>query len=188
MSTLKVQNTEEAVLKAVVKQYNALHDYLNATVTAMDGNGKAHRDITGVTSGDYLNLSSTAIAMTFTPSTPVLLSDLVQATNVALHQYNVHNSDLFAHVGADGYDASPKEVDGYAFDLPTCLAALNQLKLDYNKHVGATTSHVVVDAVNTVVAANATDLASGITLVQAIQTAYNAHVLLGPSIGKIITY
>lgn len=56
----------------------------------------------------------------------------------------------------------------------------NELKADYNTHKASAVYHTVADPGNTVAAADATDLASLVTLANAIRTAYEAHrVLVG---------
>jgi hypothetical protein len=70
-----------------------------------------------------------------------------------------------------------------AADQLTDLVALaNELKTDLNAHEANTGGvwHTTPDGVNVVVAANATNLATAITLLNAVKTAYEAHrVLVG---------
>jgi hypothetical protein len=52
---------------------------------------------------------------------------------------------------------------------------LNDMKAKYNAHIASVAHHLNADAANVVAAADATDLATSITLVNAIKAAYNLH-------------
>ncbi|MCP3681243.1 MAG: hypothetical protein GY861_01005 [bacterium] len=59
--------------------------------------------------------------------------------------------------------------------LATAIALANAFKATYNSHCGSTAEHASADAVNTTAAADATNLATLITLITELLTDYDAH-------------
>lgn len=90
---------------------------------------------------------------------------------------------LIFHADASAADASP-----VAADLPSVIVMANNLKAEINVHIAnaidATTTdaaygagiHVAADATNPVSAAAASDQGTADTLLNAIKTAFNAHL------------
>jgi hypothetical protein len=63
-----------------------------------------------------------------------------------------------------------------AINEQTVIDLANQLKAKYNAHLASTTYHLVADAVNPIVAADATSLATAFVLLNQAQTNYNIHI------------
>lgn len=121
--------------------------------------------------------------------TPVALADATNlATAVALANqckavYNAHVGDVLAHKAADGTAeandaANPNAGDG---GLAAAITLVNDIKAKYNTHRASTTFHYSADSTNTIVTADATDLASLETLVNDVKAKLNAHMASAPS-------
>jgi hypothetical protein len=66
-------------------------------------------------------------------------------------------------------------------DTTAMIALANTWKGAFNTHIASTTYHLTADSTNTVVATNATTLATLITLLNACKTSLNAHVASAPA-------
>lgn len=69
--------------------------------------------------------------------------------------------------------ASAADIATYTSDL---ISLANALKTGFNAHLASTVFHLVADAVNPIVAATATDLASSLTMINEMLTKYNSHI------------
>jgi len=112
------------------------------------------------------------------------LATAVTLVNEIRAVHNFMMSDTLAHKVADVTDptvqalANPNAGDG---GLAQAIALANDIKAKYNVHIASTTYHYTADATNAVAAANASDLATLQTLVNAIKTAINAHMASAPT-------
>lgn len=93
--------------------------------------------------------------------------------------YDFHFVDTLAHQAADTH-ALAGDLRSVK-DLTTAEAAANDLKAKFNLHIASTAAHYNADSTNTIATANATDLASLEALVNAIESALNAHMASGPT-------
>lgn len=182
MSTIFSKKDVDAICRACVQQYNALHA---ATISAStDG---YHRDISGVASGDFSAPSSSNLQVSAATA-----SNLATTTTLALNiqgVLHVHFADDSAHLIADTVNVA---LDGYAVDytsgttqLNSVVAMLNAAKVVFNAHLSQSGVHLKTDDANSVATSDATDLSSAQTLANAMKTKINAHIISGPSVGRI---
>ena len=92
-------------------------------------------------------------------------------------------SDVYHMLDAAGYwclsgDFTNIDHTAVATDLATAITKANALKAAYNLHCAVSSGrhHKAADAVNTISALNATDLASLLTLLTEVKTDMNAHM------------
>lgn len=182
MSTIFSQRTSEAAIRALVQQYNALHQATIATSTA-----GFHRDISGIPAGDYRFPTSSNLQVTAATATN-LATTLTMALNMQ-GVLKVHFADDVAHLIADTVNVA---LDGYSIDntnattqLSSVILMLNAAKVVFNAHLTQSGVHLNNDGTNTVATTNASDLATSITLVNAMKTKVNAHIVSGPTVGRI---
>jgi hypothetical protein len=215
MSTIYANKDVETLCRALVNQYNALHD--GYTLSTTQGAAYFHRDISGIAAGDYRFPTSTNLQVSYAngtdlPSTLKLAAghdgyavsiDGYISIQGALHYHFLDDS---AHLYRDLSDTSDAYkgvgLDGYVIDntsattqLSSLILLLNAAKVLFNAHLTAQTDatettvatniHVVNDTTNSVATANATDLPSSEALAIALKTAINAHIISGPSVGRI---
>lgn len=182
MSTIFPQITSEALIRALVQQYNALHQATITTSTA-----GFHRDISGVPSGDFSSPSSSNLQVSAATA-----SDLATVLTMALNiqgVLKVHFADNVSHLIADSVNVG---LDGYSIDntsgatkLSSVILMLNAAKVVSNAHLTQSGVHLNNDGTNTVATADATDLASAITLANGIKAKVNPHIISGPTVGRI---
>ena len=178
MSTIFSRKDVDSVARALVQQYNALHQ---ATIaTTVDG---YHRDISGVPSGDFSAPSSADLQVSADDAT-----DLASSQALALNLkgvLSVHFADDQAHLIADTVNVT-FEGDGYVADtLAHAEVLANQMKADFNAHLTQSGVHLNNDMGNTVVSADATDQGSLDTLLNETKVNVNAHILSGPTVGRV---
>lgn len=182
MSTIFSRKNVDAALRAVVQQYNALHQ---ATIsTSVDG---YHRDISGVASGDFSAPGSSNLQVSAASATDLATSlTLVLNIQGVLHD---HFADDSAHLKADSVNVA---FDGYAIDntsgatqLSSAILMANAIKLNYNAHLTQSGVHLKSDTANNVSTSDATDQSSLDTLLNAMKTKVNAHIVSGPTVGRV---
>jgi hypothetical protein len=182
MSTIFSQRTSEAIIRALVRQYNALHQATIATSTA-----GFHRDISGVPAGDFRFPTSSNLQVSAANSTD-LPTVLVLAKNLQ-GVLQVHLADDEAHLIADavnvGANALLIDNTSGATQLSSVIIMLNAIKVAFNAHLTQSGVHLNNDGTNSVATANATDLATSITLANAMKTKVNTHIVSGPAVGRI---
>lgn len=82
------------------------------------------------------------------------------------------------HMAADATNTISAAV---ATDYASATTLANQLKTQFNAHIGSTSAHPVADSTNTVSAANATTDASLANLVTQLKAKLNAHFAMAMS-------
>lgn len=138
----------------------------------------AHNDLKAqIGAGAFFHLDKCEQTVTAAAATdlPSALTMVNQITAI----YTFHMADTLAHKVADTVDVLATTTN--AVDLPTAIAAANDIKAKHNTHIASTTYGYNADATNAIAAANATVLSDLITLVNATQTALNAHMASGPA-------
>ena len=181
MPTLLVQNTDSAMVRGLVKQFNRLHE------DTVADDGYIHSDQTGVVSSGSTWDDPESDLLASSAATAADLATVITMTNSVVGVFNVHCKDALAHRLAD----TTNPVDGYAqaADLATVEAQLNALHHRLNAHlsqaIGGVDLHLSSDAANVVASPPATDQSSAEVLANALQTEINAHVARGPGSGKI---
>lgn len=178
MATLFVRKTDSAIVRALVKQYNALHDLV-------DGYGQVvqyHRDVSGVDSGNWESPASVSLQVSAADATD-LPTSVVLANNL-LAVARQHIADGEAHLLADTTNAVTL-VDGYATDLPSVEVVANHVRLKYLAHRTQGGIHVVNDTVNVASTTPATDQSTSNSLLNDLKAKLNAHISSGPSLGRI---
>lgn len=143
-----------------------------------------HADITSVTSADYKRPNPTTLAIV---GVTTALSDVIALAENARAVLRTHFDD--AGSASNLWGGAHKTADATNKALLTLLAAplatnqatvnvvLNAEKAAINAHVGQATVHFTNDGVNSIVAADATDLASSKVLAAAIKSVGNAHII-----------
>lgn len=87
-----------------------------------------------------------------------------------------HKADLLALKAADA-----TTIGGVATDLTTAVAAANLHKSGYNTHIASTAAHYNADETNAVATTDATNLATLLTLLNAVKGKINAHIVSAPT-------
>lgn len=106
------------------------------------------------------------------------------ATSLALCQslmqaYNTHIADALAHDAVDATNTLA-HTRASVVSLATAITAANDLKAKYNAHLSQSGVHPNNDATNVVAASNASTTQGQLnTLLNAIKTAFNAHIADG---------
>jgi hypothetical protein len=182
MSTIYTRRDVESLTRAVVMQYNALHQA--TTATTVDG---YHRDISGIPAGDFRFPTSSNLQVTAANGT-TLATTITLALNIQGVQH-VEFLDEEAHLKVD---ATNTALDGYSIDntsaatqLSSVIIMLNVAKSTHNAHLTQSGVHRKNDTANAVATVDATDLTSAETLANAIKTAKNAHIISGPTVGRV---
>jgi len=107
-------------------------------------------------------------------------SALVNAEVTAYHAHLASvcsaTSGVGCHLSADSTNTVSAAV---ATDVASAITRANELKADFNAHIGSAVFHPVADSTNTVSASDASDEASLVTLVNQIKTKMNAHFAAG---------
>lgn len=164
----RVRRLTDAILYAFVTQHNLKQEAAVASFF--------HSDITQTTnSSDYRNPSVTNLLVTAANATD-LPTSLTLANQLQAY-LNVHWQDAYAHKTA----VSPKDTTAKAIDLATGITLANALKAAINVHLTASNVHWTNDGTNTVATTNASDQTSLNALLNALKTAYNAHVISAPT-------
>lgn len=184
MATIFSRKNVDAVCRACAQQYNALHE---ATIsTSTDG---YHRDISGVvdTGDSFSNPISKSLQVTAASAT-TLPTVLLSALNIqaVLH---MHFADAEAHLKADSVNVG---LDGYAIDNTSATTQqssanlmLNAAKVVLNAHLTQSGVHRKSDTANSVATTDASNLATSETLANALKSAINAHIVSGPTVGRV---
>lgn len=73
------------------------------------------------------------------------------------------------------------------YDLPTCIAVVNELKSQFNKHLSQYRVHVTRDTNNVVTTATATNLSTACALANALKSAFNDHLSAKVGDGNVHT-
>lgn len=182
MPTIKVNKDVDSICRALVKQYNRLHE------DTVADDGYVHSDQTGVdTSNGYTDPDSEVLSVTAANASNLATS--VTLTNNLRGVMLEHFRDDVSHRLAD--DTSVGLLDGYsdAVILDDVEDQLNTMHHVFNGHLSRSVSSIKVhlndDAVNVVTTAAATDQSTANALGNALKSAVNAHILLGPAVGKI---
>lgn len=182
MPTLKVTKDVDSVCRALVKQYNRLHE------DTVADDGYVHSDKSGVmTSVDYTDPESKLLQVEAADATDLATS--VTLTNALRAVMMEHFDDDVAHRVADS--TSVGALDGYADaeDLDDVQDQLNVMQHTFNAHLDRAVSlvkcHLNDDDVNEVTTAAATNQATSNTLANDLKSALNAHIDEGPNVGKI---
>lgn len=184
MSTIFSRKDVDSLARALVQQYNALHQ---ATVSASEDG--YHRDVSGVPAGDFSAPSSSVLAISAASASSLALS-IVSALNCqgVLH---VHFNDDSAHLKVDAASIA-EGLDGYAIDntsaetqLSSVCSMLTWAKAVFNEHLSSSGVHLKSDTQHVIGTTDATDLSSAEALADALKVAVNAHILSGPSVGRI---
>lgn len=181
MSTIFSTKDVDSLARALVLQYNALHD---ATVSAStDG---YHRDISGVAGGTYEYPTSTPLQVTAATA-----SSLSTTITLALNLKGVlsmHWLDDSAHLIADTVsDLTEFVIDNTSAgtQLSSVIEMLNAEKLYHNSHLEAVGVHLKDDVHNACSTTDASNLATAQTLANDMKALVNSHILNGPSCGRI---
>ncbi len=182
MSTIFSSKNDDSAVRALVQQYNVLHDATISVTT--DG---YHRDISGVPGGDFSFPTSSNLQVSAATASN-LATTLTLAKNVQ-GVMKVHFADDSAHLIADTVNVTFETLlidnTSGATQLSSVILMLNREKLDFNAHLSQSGVHLKTDAHNTVSASDATDLGTSETLANALKTAVNSHILSGPTVGRI---
>lgn len=109
----------------------------------------------------------------------LIVLELVNQVNAL--QYDIFTGSITTKFHADVVPSLVSITDGYCEDLASTVKEINDLVAAYMIHIASAKSastrgaHLAVDAVNTVVAAVATNLATGITRANELKQKYNVH-------------
>lgn len=183
MPTVFSKKDVDSICRALVKQYNRLHEDTVAS------DGYVHRDQTSViSSNDFADPESVILAIDADDASD--LASSLTLTNELRGKMKVHFRDGHAHRTADL--ESEAALDGYidAADLDDVQDQLNLMHHTFNTHLSRVTAegfecHVIDDTANEVTDSPATDQSSSNTLANALKDALDAHVLDGPAVGRI---
>jgi len=180
MATIKVQNTDSAIVRGLIKALNAIHNDLISE--PYDG---YHRSLTS--DGD--------IGFWTDPDATVLTVSAPDATNAAtlytlVNQiYGVmklHFEDDAAHLVADTMNVDFVTTP-FASTTATAVALVNQLVTDFTNHLNEASVHRKDDDGNAVTAVTATDESTAIDRANDLKDQLNSHMADGPSVGRIRT-
>ena len=176
---LSPRSESDEVLHALVAAHNSTRVGLVASFY--------HADITSAVTTGLDGFTPTAASLTANvANAAVTLATVITLANELLVKGNIHMADAIAHKVADTTNG-PYNASAVAL-LPLAAAAtqtqvntqVTAMKAGLNAHFIQTGVHYTNDAVNTIVAADATTLGTSITLVNAIKAAYNAHIASAP--------
>lgn len=151
---------------------NAVNAVIDARLTT-----EVHRDKTSLAGSDVLNPTSSVLQVTAANASD--LPTCIVLANQMRSIMNVHFLDASAHKVADTVSA----LGPVATDLASVIVLANSLKSVYNVHGVSTTYHVNADT--TIATANASDLATSITLLNAEKTKFNSHISAGGTIQRL---
>lgn len=144
----------------------------------------------------YVDTINTQLADGYAEVEEASLPAMISVVNEIKSDFNAHEASATFHVNGDTNSVAVADATNEAtaitlannikLQLNNHLAALseldelivivNELKTNYNLHRQSTVFHALADAVNDVVLADATDLATCIALANDIQAKYNAHL------------
>lgn len=165
----------------------------NKTVVTLVGSS-FHADLTSTTTTDQLYTHTpatlqvtaanaagditTAIALlnNLIGVATVMMKDAVSTSPVSAGAHKIPDATNLALLPAQ-YVAT----GNLATDTAAVVAAANSWKTAYNAHLTQTGVHYTNDGTNSVATANATDLPSSTTLLNAEKTAVNAHIAGAPA-------
>lgn len=118
-----------------------------------------------------------------TPASTVTATDLPSTLTLANSIATLYGSHIGsacdptsgqgAHIAADTTNTITATTP--ATDQTSVDTLLNDIKAKFNLHIAVSADHAAADTVNTIAAAAATNLATSITLVNAIAVGLNAH-------------
>jgi hypothetical protein len=137
---------------------------------------------TQIGAGAHFHLDASEISPAHAAATD--LPTAVQVINEVEAVYHFHTGDRLAHAVPDTTNvestakANASVTDG---GLAGAMALANDQKAKFNAHLTQSTVHYNNDGTNAVAAANATDLPSLITLVNALRTSIIAHMANAPA-------
>lgn len=178
MATLFVRKNVDAVCRALVKQFNALHDLIDGYAQA----SLYHRDVTGVDSGSWDSPASVSLQVTAADASG-LASSLLLANNL-LSVARIHFADDESHLLADTTNAITL-VDGYATTLELAQVAANHVRVKFLAHRTQGGVHVNNDNENVAITTPATDQTTTNNLLNSLKDKLNDHIASGPTVGRI---
>lgn len=189
---MQVRKTTDAVAFALVSAFNLAWRWFVTNKTTYP-----HADKTSTTSGSYMAPTTSALTVTAADAsnlaTGITLAEAVRTWML------VHLLDGGA--STNGYGGAHKAADSTNYALITYTASakltstssqsdlntlLNLLKAKANAHVSRAGVHFTNDGTNSVVAADATDLASSETLATALKAWCNAHGAFAPDTAQTV--
>jgi hypothetical protein len=170
----------------------------NLTVASLVG-ANFHADLTSLTTTDqFTSFSQSTLQVTAANAAgdittaitllnqligvaKVMMADAVSTSLVAAGAHKVPDATNIALLPAQ-YVATGT----LATDTAAVVAAANAWKTAYNAHCAQAGVHYTNDATNTVATANAVDLPSATTLLNAEKTAVNAHISGAPAATQML--
>ena len=203
MPTFMRRTTPEAFAQAKA------HNRLCGTAIVVGGTF-FHADVTSTLSGDGMAPTDSPVALSTTAAVDIVTAtalansirglligagtsgapgaqpgvsghmfDAISVSNVACGAHKV--PDLTNSATLNAVQSSPLVLTGVtATDTAALVAFVNQLKASWNAHLSQAGVHFNNDAANSIATANATTLATAITLVNAFATPVNTHILSAP--------
>lgn len=160
---INVRNVANEILPNLAASFNALKREVVALTSY------PHADITSTTSGPSNARVATAAIMS-SPTATDLPTVIVRA-NEAKAVLNVHLVDPRAHKAAASVIATAN-----ATDQASVNTLLNAIKAALNTHDASTADHFTADSTNTCATTDASNLATSLTLANALFTKINAHI------------
>lgn len=99
--------------------------------------------------------------------------------NACVTAYTAHLASVCSAVTGQGCHISADATNvisaAVATDVATGITLANELKADFNAHIGSAVFHPLADGLNAVAATNASNEATLVTLVNQIKVKMNAH-------------
>lgn len=169
-----VSNADQAMF-AMVTNWNA---FVRERATNEDA--FSHAEITSYSGGDWRVPTASSVLVTVADAAATLAT-VITLANQEINVLDVHFLDTYAHLAAD--TTNDMGLDDLASDASQSVTntRLNAIKTACLAHVSQGGVHFHDDVTNTIAAANATDLASSITLANAIKVFLNAHIQQAPT-------
>lgn len=182
MSTIFCTHDVDSMCRALVQQYNALHDAL--AVSDGYSTNHFHRDVSGIPAGDFSNPSSSALQVSAADAGATLASVELLVNNIQ-GVLLAHFSDDSAHLKVDAVNLAVLINVPLATDATTSVTLINACQSAYNQHLTQSGVHVASDTVSIWGGNAATDQTSAKNAANNGKGSINDHIESAPSIGRI---